>query len=382
MWVEDEKIMKNKLILYVVVLLILNGCGIDTNPKKNETIKPIEIVNKVDEQSDSKTDNVEINTVEVTEKDASKSDEVGNKTDDSKKEEKKDSESNQTETTKPVEKPKPKEDYPGYRLISVSGGDTNGKRQANVRVDVGFGDREYWAFTNSYGQLIKIIADKIIVQDDSVEPVNSDGRYYDEEAFVSGVEADDLDQGHVIADSLGGVANAYNITPQNSTLNRHGDQAYMEKVMRQAGGSTNFEATIIYPNTKTQIPSHYKFRYYLNGSLVEHSFANEDPEGPKKTETKPVAVKPAETKPVESKPVETKPVVVKPVETKPSTSNQANSTPSGDSEAEKIKQIDSNGNNKITIKEAKAAGFKMPISSEHWLYKYMHDADGDGLVGE
>jgi DNA/RNA endonuclease G (NUC1) len=65
----------------------------------------------------------------------------------------------------------------------------------------------------------------------------------------------------VIADSLGGVSNAYNITPQNSALNRHGDQAYMEKWIRDAGGCTNFEAIITYPNTQTQIPSKYKFTY-------------------------------------------------------------------------------------------------------------------------
>lgn len=33
------------------------------------------------------------------------------------------------------------------------------------------------------------------------------------------------------------------------------------------------------------------------------------------------------------------------------------------------------------IKEAKAAGFSMS-TSDHWLYKYMDDPDGDGLVGE
>lgn len=62
--------------------------------------------------------------------------------------------------------------------------------------------------------------------------------------------------GHVIADSLGGVSNAYNITPQDSTLNRDGDQAYMEKVIRDAGGRSNFTAVITYPSTTTQIPSH------------------------------------------------------------------------------------------------------------------------------
>ena len=28
------------------------------------------------------------------------------------------------------------------------------------------------------------------------------------------------------------------------------------------------------------------------------------------------------------------------------------------------------------------AGYQMPIYSDHWLYKYMTDGDGDGAVGE
>lgn len=139
-----------------------------------------------------------------------------------------------------------------YEIIEVDGGDLSGDRLPNAAVDIGFGEREYWALTNEYGQLVYVIADKIIPQDDVTEPVNSEGRYYDDEAKVPGTEQDDLDEGHVIADSLGGVSNAYNITPQNSTLNRHGDQAYMEKVIRDAGGCENFLAVITYPDTETQ----------------------------------------------------------------------------------------------------------------------------------
>lgn len=65
-------------------------------------------------------------------------------------------------------------------------------------VDIGFGDREYWAFTNEYGQLVKVIADKIILQDESKEPVTSSGRYYRDEAKVPGVESKNLDESHVI----------------------------------------------------------------------------------------------------------------------------------------------------------------------------------------
>ncbi|MDY4605506.1 DNA/RNA non-specific endonuclease [Clostridium tertium] len=172
-----------------------------------------------------------------------------------------------------------KEDiFEGYRLIEVDGGNLSGYREPNVVVDIGFGDREYYAFTNEYGQLVKVIAKEIILQDDSTEPVNSNGRYYPDEAKVPGVESKNLDEGHVIADSLGGVSNAYNITPQNSTLNRHGDQAYMEKVIRDAGGCTDFVAIITYPDTTTQIPSHYSYTYTINGNVINDEFDNINPD--------------------------------------------------------------------------------------------------------
>lgn len=241
------------------------------------------------------------------------------------------------------------ERFPGYKLIEVDGGDLSGHREPNVVVNIGFGDREYWAFTNEYGQLVRVIADKIILQDERTEPVNSSGRYYDDEAKVPGVESPDLDEGHVIADSLGGVSNAYNITPQNSTLNRHGDQAYMEYLIRKAGGAENFEAIITYPNTKTQIPSRYKYTFTINGEKIVMEFDNVDPD--KVNKDLGLTGNKSEKSAVTNKP--------------------------GD-----ISWIDTNGDGKVSIKEAKAAGFKMPITRDHWLYPYMHDADQDGLVGE
>ena len=235
-----------------------------------------------------------------------------------------------------------------YKLIEVDGGDLSGYREPNVFVDIGFGDREYWAFTNEYGQLVRVIADEIILQDDSNEPVTSSGRYYSDEAKVPGVESDTLDEGHIIADSLGGVSNAYNITPQDSTLNRHGDQAYMEKVIRDAGGVTNFEAIITYPNTETQIPSSYKYTYTLRGNEIVDTFDNVNPEEVNKS----LGLTGSE----------------------PSVSTNSNTND--------ISSVDTNGNGQVTIKEAKAAGYSMPITSDHWLYPYMDDRDGDGMVGE
>lgn len=237
-----------------------------------------------------------------------------------------------------------------YKKIQVDGGNMSGYRQANVVVDIGFGDREYWAYTNEYGQLVLVTAEKIILQDDSTESVKSNGRYYNDEANVPGTERKDLDQGHIIADSLGGVSNAYNITPQDSTLNRHGDQAYMERVIRDAGGCTDFEAIITYPDTTTQIPSHYNYTYTLNGNVITDDFNNVNPDEVNKTISE-------------------------------QTQSASTQSPSSN-ESHEISSIDKNRNGQVTIAEAKAAGFKMPITETHWLYQYMDDRDGDGMVGE
>ncbi|MEH7885149.1 hypothetical protein V7654_12615 [Bacillus sp. JJ1609] len=239
--------------------------------------------------------------------------------------------------------------FSGYKLIEVDGGDLSGYREPNVVVDIGYGDREYWAFTNEYGQLVRVIADEIILQDDRNEPVLSSGRYYSDEARVPGVESDVLDEGHIIADSLGGVSNAYNITPQDSTLNRHGDQAYMEDVIRRAGGVTNFEAIITYPNTETQIPSSYHYTYTLMGNEIVDTFDNVNPDE---------------------------------VNASLGLTGSVPSDSTGTNTNGEISSVDTNGNGQVTIKEAKAAGFSMPITSDHWLYPYMRDNDNDGMVGE
>lgn len=249
--------------------------------------------------------------------------------------------------------------FDGYELIEVYGGDLSGYRAANVVVDIGFGDREYWAYTNEYGQLVRVVAAEIILQDGATEPVNSTGRYYDDEAKVPGTENSNLDEGHVIADSLGGVANAYNITPQDSVMNRHGDQAYMERNIVQAGGATNFEAIITYPDTTTQVPSYYKYTYTINGYQVVDEFQNVNPDEYNAAQ----GLTGEASSPSGSSGIA---VFAAPTE-----------TAGGDASA-----IDTNGNGQVTIQEAKNAGYAMPIYSDHWLYPYMDDRDGDGQVGE
>jgi hypothetical protein len=325
---------KNFLALIIILVMSFSITACDDTYQANEESLPIER----EHQTEEPTQEIETQESETEEPEITNEPETTDEADISKTEE------------KPVtaEKSQQTTSFEGYKIIEVDGGDLSGYREPNVAVDIGFGDRQYWAFTNEYGQLVKVIADEIILQDDDSEPVTSDGRYYNDEAKVPGVESDKLDEGHIIADSLGGVSNAYNITPQNSTLNRHGDQAYMEKVIRDAGGCSDFEAIITYSNTETQIPSKYKYTYTLMGNVIVDEFENINPDEYNET----------------------------------SGITEGKTNTSQNNEEHDISSIDLNGNGQISIKEAKSAGFKMPITRDHWLYQYMTDADGDGMVGE
>ena len=155
------------------------------------------------------------------------------------------------------------------------------------------------------------------------------------------------------------VANAYNITAQDSVLNRHGDQAYMERNIVQAGGATNFEAIITYPDTTTQVPSSYKYTYTINGYQVVDEFQNVNPDEYNAAQgLMGEASSPSGNSGIAA--------FAAPTE-----------TAGGD-----VSAVDTNGNGQVTIQEAKNAGYTMPIYSDHWLYPHMDDRDGDGQVGE
>lgn len=346
---KSKRMFKGVLIsILIISSIFINGCSNNEILKTNETVDnlvPTEI------EQDKPEENLLAEG--ILEEDIPKEDipeEDLTKEDSPKKE--------PNETSEPQETPENKNDsetiqFNGvlYNIIQVDGGELSGDRKANVAVDIGYGDREYWAFTNEYGQLVYVTANVITLQDDRSEPVDSDGRYYGDEAKVPGTELEDLDEGHVIADSLGGVSNAYNITPQNSTLNRHGDQAYMEKVIREAGGCEEFIATITYPDTVTQIPSHYHYEYILNGENIVDDFDNVNPDEYNNK------------------------IIQQENEGELSKENKT----IGEND---LSAVDANGNGKVTISEAKDAGYTMPIYSDHWLYPYMDDRDGDGMVGE
>lgn len=129
----------------------------------------------------------------------------------------------------------------------------------------------------------------------------------------------------------------------------------MERTIQQAGGATNFEAIITYPNTTTQIPSHYKYTYTVNGNQVVDEFDNINPDEYNEQQG-----------------------LTGGNESSSSTESTAPSTPA----VRDVSAVDTNGNGNVTIKEAKSAGYSMPITSDHWLYQHMRDNDNDGMVGE
>lgn len=113
----------------------------------------------------------------------------------------------------------------------------------------------------------------------------------------------------------------------------------MEKVIRDAGGCENFVATITYPDTTTQIPSHYHYKYVLKGNTIVDDFKNVNPD-------------------------EVNAAINTQTETAKSTADTT-SNAATTNEREELAKIDTNGNGKVTIAEAKATGYSMPIYSSH-----------------
>lgn len=160
--------------------------------------------------------------------------------------------------------------------IKVNACNLSSKRKANVIVDIGYGNRKYYSITNKYKQLIIVWAKQIKLQTSNEAKYN--GRYCKNQANVDITNNKKFDKGHVIADSLGGVSNAYNITPQESNLNRHGKQIQMEKKIIKAlnhnDNVSNFNVNILYPNKDTMIPNYYEFSFQINNLIYHYKFAN------------------------------------------------------------------------------------------------------------
>ena len=173
-------------------------------------------------------------------------------------------------------------DILSYLSNDVDTCDISGFRKANAKIDIGVDTkkitRNYYGYTNEYSQLVKVTADKLILQ--TKEEGIYDGRYCQDEAKVSGTEKKDYDEGHVIADSLGGASNAYNITPQKSNVNRKGGKQYeleekFRNILANGGEITNLNVDIIYDNKVTQTPSKYIFSWVENGNQRNEEFLNQ-----------------------------------------------------------------------------------------------------------
>lgn len=142
----------------------------------------------------------------------------------------------------------------------------------------------------------------------------------------------------------------YRVTPAFEGDNLLASGVYMEGLSIEDNGAT-IQFNIYVPNIQPDVEINY-----ADGSSV-------GPEGPTQDESLPNLNQSSTVS-------ETAPAA----ESAPATTAPASG---GD-----VSSVDANGNGQVTIKEAKAAGFSMPIYSDHWLYPYMDDRDGDGMVGE
>ncbi len=118
----------------------------------------------------------------------------------------------------------------------------------------------------------------------------------------------------------------------------------MESAIRDAGGCADFVATITYTATDTQIPSKYMYVYTLKGNVITDEFDNVNPDD-YNVENNVYDISSAGEEAAQDQMVAQEPVTT-------AVSEEGN-----------LSSVDTNGNGKVTISEAKAAGYTVPIIS-------------------
>lgn len=163
------------------------------------------------------------------------------------------------------------------KLLEADTCDLTGLRQPNVKVNIGYGKRNYFGYTNQFAQLVYVEAKNLIIQNED-DTLLIKGRYCKNEAFIPGCESPYLDQGHIIADKLGGVSNAYNITPQAKYLNTVGEYSKAEdqiyKALISGISVTDFKCKIIYKNNQSMVPIRYELSYTIGDNQYNHVMDN------------------------------------------------------------------------------------------------------------
>ncbi len=154
-----------------------------------------------------------------------------------------------------------------YTKVSACSYTTN--RSPNVKVNIGAGNRDYYAYTNEYSQLAFISADTITLQNSETETGNEAGNYCDSPADVA--KNTNYTSTYIISDDLGGVSNAYNLIPAGIAQS---NLAAIEQEIIDNNGATEFRALLEYSNTETTIPTTIQISYKIDEALVEYQFNN------------------------------------------------------------------------------------------------------------
>lgn len=154
-------------------------------------------------------------------------------------------------------------------FLQVSTCNYNVTRAPNVKVNIGVGDRKYYAYTNQYSQLVFITADQIEIQNESSEAVGSNGQYCDGPAAIEGTSG--TTPKTIIADSLGAASNSYNVIPAGSA---YSGLESLENEILANGGATEFKAYFSYPDSSSTTPSLIDVSFKIDSNLIEYQFNN------------------------------------------------------------------------------------------------------------
>lgn len=161
------------------------------------------------------------------------------------------------------------------KLINIDVCSQSIVREPNVKVDIGYGNRAYYGYTNEYGQLVYVTADSLQLQNSNTEQL-IDGQYCNTQTNESNT-SDEYNSGHAIGDELGGVSNSYNLFPQLTEMNNGKFkelEQHIESAMYQGSEVTDLRIEISYSSPEDTIPYSYEISFKIDNTEESYIFTN------------------------------------------------------------------------------------------------------------
>ncbi len=148
---------------------------------------------------------------------------------------------------------------------------------SNVKVNIGTGKREYYAYTNEYSQLVYITASELVASNNVVDKGETNNSYCKNEDNDSYNEKK-YTPTYIINSTVGGINNRYNQLLISNNLTRDEEFSNMYQTITKLLNSnkkiSNFEIRIYYSHSQDEEPERIQVSFYEGYNEYAYDFKN------------------------------------------------------------------------------------------------------------